>query len=354
MKYNKIYNTNLKTSLLSLGTMTFGAQNNFQESSQMLDMAIDNGINFIDTAELYPSPADEHHNAHHTEMFIGKWIKTKKINRDNLVIVSKVMGPMSQLIELDNPSRVCINPLSGETIKSSVDKILSRLNTNYIDILLVHWPLRNSNFFGKLGYIHQQEDFDVNKHIQSTIETMNELIESGKIRHYGVSNETSWGLMKYIQIADKENLPRPVVCQNPYSLLNRSYEVGMAEISIREKIGLMAYSVIGGGILTGKHINGFVKNSRYDLRPDYYSRYTNKESLDATNEYVNLAKKYNICPTQMAISFVNKQQFILSTITGSTKTKHLQSYIDSLSADLPNELLTEIEQIHRKFTYPAP
>ena len=354
MKYNKIHSTDLKTSFLSLGTMTFGAQNNYKESSQMLDMAIDNGINFIDTAELYPSPADEHHNAYHTEMFIGKWIKDNKINRNNLIIVSKVIGAMSQPNELSNPARICINPLSKDTVKSSVDKILSRLNTDYIDILLVHWPLRNANFFGKLGYIHKQEDFDVNKHIQSTIETMNELIKSGKIKHYGVSNETAWGLMKYIQIADKEKLPRPVVCQNPYSLLNRSYELGMAEISSREKIGLMAYSVIGGGILTGKHIKGFEKNSRYDLRPDYYNRYTNTESLNATNEYVNLAKKHNICPTQMAISFVNKQQFVLSTITGSTKSEHLQSYIDSLNTELSNKLLAEIEQLHRKFIYPAP
>ena len=343
----------LKTSLLSLGTMTFGGQNDYNQSAEMLDMSIDNGINFIDTAELYPSPANKPDNAHHTELFIGKWLVENKIKRQDLVIVSKVMGPMGGQDD-DNPPRVCIDPLSPNTIKTATDNILKRLNSDYIDILLVHWPLRSTNCFGKLGYVHSEEGFNVENQIRETIKTMDDLIKAGKIRHYGVSNETAWGLMKYIQIADNENLPRPVTCQNPYSLLNRSYELGCSEIAIRENIGLMAYAVLGGGVLTGKHLGGFEKGSRYDIHREYYGRYIKPQGVEATKAFVELAKQHNTDPTQMAIAFVNTREFLLTTITGSTKPEHLQAYIDSVNFELSDELLAGIEEVHNKYTYACP
>ncbi|MGB1360749.1 MAG: aldo/keto reductase [Alphaproteobacteria bacterium] len=354
MIYNKINQTDIKTSLLSLGTMTFGAQNSYEQSAEMIDMAIDNGINFIDTAELYPSPADEEHNAYHTEQFIGKWLNTSNVNRNDLVIVSKVMGPHNHEDELSKVARPNKDPLSPTTITSSVDGILKRLNTDYIDVLLIHWPLRNANCFGVLGYDHKKENFDVEKQILDTITTMDKLIKDGKIRHYGVSNETAWGLMKYIQLAENNNLPKPVVCQNPYSLLNRSYEVGCAEVSMREDIGLMSYSVLGGGVLSGKHINSIAKDSRLDLRPDYYGRYVKPQAIKATKAYTELANKHGIDPAIMAIAFVNEKDFNLTTITGSTKPQHLQTYIDSVNVKLSSELLAEIEEIHKQYTYPAP
>ena len=354
MKYKQIVNTDLKTSLLSLGTMTFGAQNDYNQSAEMLDMAVDNGINFIDTAELYPSPADRADNAYHTELFIGRWLSQNKIKRDDLIIVSKVMGPMGEPDELGEPARDCTDPLSPKTIKKSSDEILQRLNTDYIDILLVHWPLRNANYFGRLGYVHDAENFNVENQIRETIKTMDELIKAGKIRHYGVSNETPWGLMKYIQIADNEGLPRPITCQNPYSLLNRSYEVGCAEVGMRENIGLMAYSVLGGGVLTGKHLNGFEKGSRYDLHREYYNRYIKPQGIEATKAFVELAGKHGVCPTQMSLAFVNTREFLLTTITGSTKPQHLQAYIDSVNFELSDELLAGIEEVHKKYTYSCP
>ena len=218
----------------------------------------------------------------------------------------------------------------------------------------MHWPLRKTNFFGQLGYRHTEADFNVEDHILQTIQTMHELIKAGKIRHYGVSNESAWGLMKYIQIADANNLPRPVTIQNPYSLLNRSFEAGLAEVAIRENIGLMAYSVLGGGMLSGKHINGYAKGSRYDLYPEYNKRYTTPQGLESIKAYVALAQKHGLKPAQMAIAFCNQQEFLFTTITGQNTGEQLQDFIDSQNITLSPELLTEIEEIHTQYPYPCP
>ena len=342
----------LDTPLLSLGTMTFGMQSDYDQSARIMDMAVDNGINFFDTAELYATPTLDQDSMYRTEKFIGRWLMDNQVKRDKIVFVSKVMGPTGGS-DKEHP-RPNPEPLTPATIQASLDGILQRLHLDCLDIYLVHWPLRPTNFFGKLAYKHTQSDFDVEAHILQTIQTMDALIKAGKIRHYGVSNETAWGLMKYIQIADANNLPRPVTIQNPYSLLNRSFEVGLAEIAMRENIGLMAYSVLGGGILSGKHINGFTKGSRYDLYPEYNKRYTTPQGLEAIKAYVALAKKQGLNPAQMAIAFCNQQEFLFTTITGQNSCEQLQDFIDSQNITLSPELLAEIEAIHHQYTYPCP
>ena len=344
----------LQTSLLSLGTMTFGMQCDYQQSARIMDYAVDKGINFFDTAELYPSPVLERETMHRTEDFIGKWMLGNKVKRDKIVFVSKVMGPTDGMGKSGANPRPNPDPLSPKTIQTSIDGVLKRLHIDCLDIFLVHWPVRRTNFFGRLGYVHGAEDFDVEQQIFDIIKTMDGLIKDGKIRHYGVSNESAWGLMKYIQIADANTLARPVTIQNAYSLLNRSFEVGLAEIAIRENIGLMAYSVLGGGMLTGKHLNGYVKGSRYDLYLQYYGRYLKPQGQEAIKEYVALANKHGVNPAQMAIAFCNQRDFLLTTITGQNSCEQLDDYIESEKLELSPEMLEGIEKIHTKYTYPCP
>ena len=341
----------LDTPLLSLGTMTFGVQSDYAQSARIMDMAMDNGINFFDTAELYSSPVVEQETMHRTEEFIGKWRAERNISQDKIVMVSKVMGPTDNM----GGKRPNPDPLTPKTIHASIDATLKRLGIDCLDIYLVHWPLRKTNFFGKLGYQHHADSFDVEKQILDIMTTMDALIKAGKIRHYGVSNETAWGLMKYIQLADAHNLPRPVTIQNAYSLLNRSFEVGLAEVAIRENIGLMAYSVLGGGMLTGKHMNGFAKGSRYDLYLKYYGRYLTPQGIDATKAYVNIANKHGVNPAQMAIAFCNQQDFLFTTITGQNSCEQLQDFIDSQDLQLSPELLADLEDVNQnQNTYPCP
>ena len=347
MKYKAIPQTELNASKLCLGTMTFGMQNTIQDAFNQLDMATNNGINFIDTAELYPSPVIDINTMYETENYIGKWLKQSNINRQDLILLSKVMGQTNK--HRPNP-----NPLQPQTIKKSIDGTLNRLRTDYLDIYLVHWPLRNSNFFRKLGYIHTPEDFDVNEHILQTIKVMDELIKQGKIRHYGISNEAAWGIMKYIQLAEQHNLAKPVLVQNPYSLLNRSYEVGGAEVSHRENIGFMSYATLASGLLSGKHIKNIQPNSRIDLYPDYFQRYTTPSGLQAIEKYVDLAHYFNISPTTLAISFALSKPFMTSAIIGATSTIQLQQLINAINTQLSSEILIKIDEIHRQHTYPCP
>ena len=344
----------LETPLLSLGTMTFGVQSDYATSARIMDMAMDNGINFFDTAELYSIPAKERETMGRTEEFIGKWMGERKISQDKITMVSKIMGPTPHFGDTEISPRPNPEPLTPKTIQSCLDGILGRLHIDCLDIYLIHWPLRQTNCFGKLGYSYEQEDFDVEQHILATITTMDGLIKAGKIKHYGVSNESAWGLMKYIQIADANNLPRPVTIQNPYSLLNRSFEVGLAEVAMRENIGLMAYSVLGGGMLSGKHIGGFAKGSRYALFGQYFGRYLTPTGLQATEEYTALAKKHGLNPAQMAIAYCNQQPFLFTTITGQNSCEQLQDFIDSQDIELSPEVLAGIEEINKKSPYPCP
>ncbi len=351
MRYKKISNHPKEISTLCLGTMTFGIQNDKKESFELLQYAVDNGINYIDTAELYPVPALDIASLHLTENYIGAWWANAGLNRDNITFVSKVMGPMGGRSTQARPQQ---NPLSPETINTAIDGTLKRLQLDCLDIYLVHWPLRTSNFFGTLSYPCAEESFDVNAQMLQVIETMDTLIKQGKILNYGLSNETAWGMMKYVQLAEQHNLAKPVTVQNPYSLLNRSYEVGCAEVSHRENIGLMAYAVTANGSLTGKHLKGIAPNSRMHKWPEYFSRYDNPQAHKAVQAYVDLAQDMGISPTTLAVAFTLQQPFMDCAIIGATHTAQVQDWIDAWDVVLNADIIKRIKDIHAIYTYPCP
>ena len=351
MRYKKILNHTKESSTLCLGTMIFGTQNTQQDSFAFMDYAYKHGINCFDTAELYPVPAIKLDTLHLSENIIGDWIQQSGVNRDTLTLVSKVMGPVGERSQSARPQQ---DPLSPKTIRSAIMGTLQRLKTEYLDIYLVHWPIRNSNFFGKLEYTPQEESFDVEAQILSVIQSMDSLIQQGKILHYGLSNETAWGIMKYIQLAEKHNLAKPVTVQNPYSLLNRSYELGCAEISHREGIGLMSYAVTASGALTGKHMNGPAKNSRLALWPKYFGRYEKQQGKKAIKAYVDLAHDIGMSPATLAIAFALQKPFMDCAIIGCSKMFQLQQWIDAWDITLGEDILNRIEEIHNIYTYPCP
>ncbi len=351
MRYKKILHHSKEISTLCLGTMTFGMQNSKQDAFDILDYAVDKGLTYIDTAELYPVPAINIDSLHLTEDYIGQWQTQSPINRDKITFVSKVMGPVGERSTQARPQQ---NPLSPETITVAIEGTLKRLRIDCLDIYLVHWPIRSANFFGKLQYPYTEDTFDVDAQILQVIETMHTLIQQGKISHYGLSNETAWGMMKYIHLADKHNLPKPVTVQNPYSLLNRSYEVGCAEVSHREGIGLMSYAVTANGSLTGKHLNGLVKNSRMHRWPEYFGRYEKPQARKAVQAYVDLARDTGISPTVLAVAFALHQPFMDCAIVGATTTAQLQQWIDAWDVVLDDTILDRIEDIHNVYTYPCP
>jgi len=319
MKYNKLGNTGIDVSVICLGTMTFGEQNTEAEAHEQLDFAVENGVNFVDTAELYAVPSTKE-NRGKTEQYIGSWIA--KGNRDKIVLATKVTGPSPNLTYIsDNLG------FSRKRIHEAIDRSLRLLQTDYIDLYQLHWPERKANFFGKRSYVHDaNEKWEDN--FQDIINTLNGLVTEGKIRHWGLSNETSWGAMKYMGYCDALNKPRPVSIQNPYSLLNRTYETNLAEVSMRERVGLLAYSPLGFGLLTGKYHK---KTERSDARlhryKEYMTRYASGYSFEATSKYLELAEKNDISLTQLALAFINQQDFVTSNIIGATNLQQLEENI---------------------------
>jgi len=345
MQYRTLGGTDLKVSPICLGTMTFGEQNTEQQAHRQLDLAVDAGINFIDTAEMYPVPPRGKTQGH-TESHIGTWIQ-KRGHREDIILATKVAGPSAAMRYLrDKELR-----LDRYNILKALDGSLRRLGTDYIDLYQVHWPDRSTNYFGQLGYLPVEED---SVPIEDTLHTLNELVEAGKIRYIGISNETPWGVMQYLSIAEKKRWPRIVSIQNPYNLLNRTFETGLAEISHREKIGLLAYSPLGFGVLSGKYINGARPNGSRLQRFTRFDRYTNQEGESATVQYVELAKRHGLDPTQMALAFVNSRPFTTATIIGATNTKQLESNLASIDVTLPDDVLKGIESIHERQPNPCP
>lgn len=346
MKYNKLGTTGLDVSVICLGTMTFGEQNTEAEAHEQLDYALDNGVNFIDTAELYAVPSTKENNGV-TEKYIGTWLKNRA-DRDKIVLGTKIAGP--------SPNLTYIRPelnFSKEQINTAVEGSLRRLQTDYIDLYQLHWPERKVNFFGKRGYNHSANDpWEDNFH--SILETMESLVKAGKIRHFGISNETPWGLMRFIQLAEKHGLPRCVSIQNPYSLLNRTFEVGLAETAIREQTGLLAYSPMAFGLLSGKyHKKQDTETSRLN-RFKVMARYNGENSYKATEAYLKIAEKHGLSLAQMALQFINTRPFITSNIIGATTMEQLKENITSTEVDLSKEILKEIEAVHELIPNPAP
>lgn len=344
MKYSYLPSTEIKVSKICLGTMTFGNQNSEHEAFEQMDYALDKGVNFFDTAELYPVPATPQLYAD-TEKIIGKWMKERK-NRDQIVLATKIAGPG------DYTKHIRTTGFSKNSIISAVDGSLKRLKTDYIDLYQLHWPERVTNTFGKRGF---NASFDDNwkENFQSVLESLKTLILAGKIRTIGLSNENPWGFMKYLELS-KNNLPKTITIQNPYSLLNRLFEVGNAEICARENVGLLAYSPLGFGVLSGKYLGGKIpKDSRLSLFPNL-SRFSGENSMRATEFYNEIAKKYEMSLTQMSLSFVNSRSFVTSNIIGASKLSQLKENIESINIDLSEDVLSEIERVHNMIPNPAP
>ncbi|MDA9896843.1 NADP(H)-dependent aldo-keto reductase [Gammaproteobacteria bacterium] len=347
MIYSKLGHTNIEVSKICLGTMTFGEQNTEKEAHEQLDFSLEHGVNFIDTAEMYPVPPNSKTQGS-TEKYIGSWLK-KRNNRDNVIIASKVTGPAPDFSYIRNSLKI-----DKKNIEKAIAENLKRLNTDYIDLYQIHWPQRQTNYFGQLNYKYSKENAnEVIDNLNESYEALNNLVTSGKIRSIGLSNDTSWGAMKFLEISKEKSFSKIVTIQNPYSLLNRSYEINMAEIAEMENIKLLAYSPLGFGVLTGKYINNKPKDSRLSLW-NRFNRYSNKNSKDSTLKYVELAKKYNITPTQLALSFVNQQPFVTSNIIGATNLSQLNENIKSIDLILDEEIISEIESIHLSQPNPAP
>ena len=344
MNYTNLPNTDIKVSKLCLGTMTFGEQNSEKEAHQQLDYAIENGINFIDTAEMYPIAAKES-TLGLTEKYIGSWLKNQK--REQLVIASKIAGPnrgMGYIREkLD---------FSKKNINDAVEQSLSNLQTDYIDLYQLHWPERKMNFFGQRGFsIDANDQWEDN--FNDILTTFDELIKAGKIKSVGISNETPFGLSRFLEESKYHNLPKMATIQNPYSLLNRLFEVGLSEICYRQKVGLLAYSPLGFGVLTGKHQRGITPESRNGLFPQF-TRYTNGNCIKATDLYIKLATKNGLTITELALAFVQNQSFVTSTIIGATTSEQLKENIATQHIVLSEEILKEINAIHELIPDPAP
>jgi aryl-alcohol dehydrogenase-like predicted oxidoreductase len=346
VQYRPLGRTGIDISLLCLGSMTFGGQNSEAEAHEQLDAAVDAGINFIDTAEMYPFPVSAE-NAGRTEAIIGNWLKQRG-GRERLVIASKVCPAAGRLSFLRGGE----NRLDRKNITAAVDASLRRLQTDYLDLYQTHWPERDANFFGKLDYRHHPESDGTP--IEETLEAMGDLVRAGKIRHVGVSNETPWGVAEYLRQAERRGLPRIASIQNPYSLLNRSFEIGLAEFAHREDTGLLAYSPLAFGTLSGKYLGGArPQQARLTLFPEF-TRYTRERGTAAVGRYCRLAAKHGLDPGQMALAYVNTRPFLASTIIGARTMEQLRSNIASLDLELPAELLEEIEAIHGNDPNPCP
>lgn len=344
MKYTKLPNTDIKVSKICLGSMTWGQQNSEAEGHEQIEYALNKGINFIDTAEMYSVPADAETQGS-TEKIIGSWLK-KTGRRDEIVLASKIAGPGDMVSH--------IRPDLGfhkAAIEDAIHKSLERLETDYIDLYQLHWPERNTNFFGKRGYSHTSEE-EWEDNFREILESLNVFIQQGKIRHIGLSNETPFGLMRFLE-ESKNGLPRVSTVQNPYNLLNRKDEIGLTEVLHRENVGMLPYSPLGMGTLSGKHLDGIKENTRLSLFPQY-KRYSNHEAVEATRKYQQLAAKYELSLTHLALAFVNQQPFVTSNIIGATSIAQLEENIESINVHLSEEILEEIDEIHNAIPNPAP
>ena len=346
MNYTTLPHTDIDVSKICLGTMTWGNQNTEAEGHEQMNYAVDQGINFFDTAELYSVPAHADRWGD-TETIIGNWFQ-KNGNRDKIVLASKIAGKaeMSKFIRTTG--------FTPESIRNAVDGSLERLQTDYIDLYQLHWPERNTNYFGQRGYEHDVSDH-WKDNIHEVLQTLRDLIRDGKIRHVGISNETPWGTMRFLMESKVHaSLPRTITIQNPYNLLNRLFEVGMSEIAIREKVGLLAYSPLAFGTLTGKYMGGMrPATSRLVLFPQY-ARYNGEIASKAIEKYHQLAKEHGLSMTQMALAFVNTRSFVTSNIIGATSMEQLKQNIDSINVELNDTVLKGIEEIHGAIPNPSP
>jgi len=346
MNYKKLGNTDLNVSTICLGTMTWGEQNSEREGFEQMDFALSQGVNFWDTAEIYSIPMREETYGE-TERIIGNWFqKTKK--RNDIVLATKVCGSTS-----NKYIRGGGNSFGKKKIAEALDESLKRLKTDYIDLYQLHWPERSTNFFGDYGYEHNENDKNWTP-FEEILESLKKFIEQGKIRYVGLSNETAWGLSKFLELSKIKALPKMMSVQNPYNLLNRTYEVGLAEISVREQSGLLAYSPLAFGYLTGKYRNNKLPaKSRMQLFKNF-NRYKNENGQKAIDEYYKISKKYNLDFTQMSLKFCEIQHFTTSVIIGATTMEQLKTNIESVNVNLNSDIINDINKIQKKYPNPCP
>ncbi|WP_407312175.1 NADP(H)-dependent aldo-keto reductase [Pseudomonas sp. nanlin1] len=346
MDYRQLGRTDLKVSALCLGTMTWGEQNTAAQAFEQIDRAKAAGVNFIDTAEMYPVPPRPETYAS-TEQIIGQYFRERG-DRADWILASKIAGPGNGISHIRDANL----KFNRSHIVAALDASLARLQTDWIDLYQLHWPERSTNFFGKLGYQHTQDQLDTP--LEETLQVLDEQVKAGKIRHIGLSNETPWGTMKFLQLAESRGWPRAVSIQNPYNLLNRSFEVGLAEIAIREQCGLLAYSPLAFGMLSGKFENGArPANARLTLF-SRFARYNAPQTVAACSRYVALAREHRLDPAQMALAYVTAQPFVSSNIIGATSLEQLDSNLASIDVKLSEEVLSGIEAIHKDQPNPAP
>ena len=345
MNYRKLGNTEIDVSTICLGTMTWGEQNTEDQAFEQMDYSLANGVNFWDTAELYAVPPKED-TFGHTEIIIGNWLQKRK-KRDKIILATKVAGPARNYLRKGQNSFVGLN------LETALNESLKRLKTDYIDLYQLHWPERNVNNFGTLGYQHKEKEWNA---FEEVLNNLKKFIDQGKIRYVGLSNETPWGVMNYIKLANDKKLPRMMSIQNPYSLLNRTYEIGLSEISIREKIGCLAYSPLASGYLSGKYRNNnFPKGSRMERDFDFWQyRYNTPNLKNAVEEYYKISNKYNLDMSQMSIKFCEMQEFMTSVIIGATTMEQLKTDIESVNVNLSNEVIKEINNVQKIYPNPCP
>ena len=345
MNYKNLGNSELKVSTICLGTMTWGEQNTEDEAFNQMDYSLDKGVNFWDTAELYAVPPRAE-TFGHTEIIIGNWFeKTKK--RDKVILATKVAGPARNYL------RGGENSFVGKNLETALNDSLKRLKTDYIDLYQLHWPERNVNNFGTLNYSHKEKEWNS---FEKVLINLEKFIKEGKIRYVGLSNETPWGVLNYLKLSNDKNLPRMMSIQNPYNLLNRTYEIGLSEISIRENIGCLAYSPLASGYLSGKYRNDqFPKGSRMERDFNFWKyRYNTPNLNNAVEEYYKISKKYNLDMGQMCLKFCEIQEFMTSTIIGATTMEQLKTNIESVNVSLNNEIINEINNVQKIFPNPCP
>jgi len=345
MQFTTLGRTAARVSRICLGSMTWGEQNSESDAHAQLDAAVDAGVNFIDTAEMYAIPPRAGTQGL-TEKYIGSWL-AKKGNRNRVVLATKVAGPAQWMAHLRGGPR-----LDRANIEQALHDSLRRLRTDHVDLYQLHWPERATNYFGRLGYKHEPAEVAVS--IEETLEVLSDMVRAGKVLHVGVSNETPWGVMRYLQIAEARGLPRIVSIQNPYNLLNRSFEIGLAEVAHREDVGLLAYSPLAFGTLSGKYLGGARPAGGRLTLFERYQRYNNPQGVAATEAYVQLAREHGLDPAQMALAYVLSRPFVTSAIIGATTMAQLRSNLAAANLDLPPQVLEGIEAIHVRQPNPCP
>ncbi|MFM0222499.1 NADP(H)-dependent aldo-keto reductase [Paraburkholderia dipogonis] len=350
MEYRRLGDSDVQVSLIGLGTMTWGEQNTEQEAHAQIDYALDQGVNLIDTAEMYPVPPRAETQGS-TERFIGTWLAQHRSAREKIVLATKIAGPARQP---HNPTHIRGkgNQFDRKNLTEALDDSLKRLQTDYVDLYQLHWPDRSTMTFGRLAYPWVDDAYTVP--IEETLSVLAEFVKAGKVRHVGVSNETPWGVAQFVRAAEKLGLPRIVSIQNPYSLVNRTYEVGLSEYAHRDNIGLLAYSPLAFGWLTGKYEGGARPAGARISLFERFKRYSKPQAMQAITRYVELAKRHGLSPAQFALAFVNSRPFVTSNLIGATSLDQLKENIASVEVKLSPEVLAEIDELHELQPNPAP